>query len=281
MKLLTFGDYTIPGLVRYSDNFNDAVQRTVRRPGLDGGFDLWGASRLPKEVGSIQATWWLQAATVAEMRTLLDEVRGLQWIGEQRLVMDPENGAATRYVMAKAINVRAAWNVANAPHRQLRVDVSWQCATSYWQTSGSGVPRFNRGFLFNNGVLFGGAAATTVTGVSTDLTVTVGGNAPTFATVVFEQSGGATCENPTVRRMVDGAVVDQVAYTGTLTGSNRLIIDARANAVTLDGANALGDLTFTRNHWLELVPGVNTVRVLFANSGDESDVTVRFDERWN
>jgi hypothetical protein len=280
MKLLTFGDYNIPGLQRYSDNFNDVVQRTVRRPGLDGGFDLWGAERLPKEVGSIQASWWLQAGDVGAMRGLLDEVKGLQWIGEQRLVMDPEDGTATRFANAKVINIRAPWNVANAPHRQIRVDVSFQCAEPYWQTLGTGAPRWGQ-FRWGDGSRWGGGTPVTVTGASTDLTVTVGGNAPTFANVVLQQGGGTSCENPTIQRIKDGVAVDEVAYAGTLSGTNQLVIDARANAVTLDGADAFGALTFTRNHWLLLEPGDNTIRVQFDNGGDESDVTVRFVERWN
>lgn len=281
MRITRFGDYIFPAQSEFSTNFGEVMLQTVKLPGTDGGFDVYGDDLAPKAVGNVRVGLWLVADTEAQMRSKVDAIYGLVAAGRKRLYLDPRNGGALRYTWAKLNNVQSSENVRNVPHRMLKVTLNFQCEEPYWLGQGASVPYYGGGFTYGGGAVFGGGTSTyAASGTSTDITVTNNGTAHTYPRIILEPGTGQTCEDAIIQRIVGGAVVDSVSYTGTLTDVNELIIDCRNSSVTLDGAAAYNNLTVTRAYWIMLLPGANTLRVKFTNSGDACAVKVRFFTRY-
>lgn len=282
MRLVRFDDYIFPAQTEFSTNFGDVLLRSVRLPGRDGGFDPYGAAQAPKEVGNIRTAFWLQAATPAIMRGLVDEVYGLIAKGRKRLYIDPQDGSGQRYATAKVNNISIAEAVREVPHRLQRVELNFQAVEPYWIGTGASTPTWGGGFTWGGGTAWGGSAPTySASGTSTDITVTNEGSAPTHARITLTVGAGDSVQNPVIRRIVDGATVDEVSYTGTLTAGDVLDIRGRSSRVLLNGSAAYANFSFTRGHWIMLEPGANTLRFIFDNAGDAVDtIKVRYVTRY-
>ena len=281
MRLTRFGDYVFPAQTEFSTNFGEVMLKTVKLPGVDGGFDIYGDDMAPKAVGNVRVGLWLLANNEAEMRWRVDEVYALAGLGRERLYLDPRNGEANRYTWAKLNNVQSSENAKNAPHRMMKLTLSFQCEEPYWLGQGTEAPYYGGGFTYGSGAVFGGGTTSyDLTGLSTDLTVTNNGNAHTYPRIILEPQTGDSCENVVIQRIVSGSVVETVSYTGVLDDTNQLVIDCRNVSVALDGVAAYAALTVTRGYWLMLKPGANTVRVKFDNAGDAARVKIRYFSRF-
>lgn len=282
MRLIRFGTYTFPAQTEFSTNFGDVVMQTSRLPGRDGGYDYCADAPAPKEVGNVRVGFWLTADSPAELRAKVDACYGMIETGLARLYIDPQNGDGYRYCEAKVNNIRIAEGVRDLPHKRQKVDLNFQVAGEpFWISTGTEAPTYGGGFSYGGGSSYGGdTTPTALSGLQTDVTVTNGGSAHTSPRFTLDVGAGQTCEDFTIQRLVGGTVVEQVKYTGVIAGAHRLEVNCRALSVTLDSTAAYANLTFTRGHWVKLVPGSNTLRFKFKNVGDAASVKIRYVTRY-
>lgn len=272
--------YVFPNTIQsVSDNFKDIVTRIVKLPGVDGGFDEYGSDRAARETGRITVSFMLIARDPEEMTALRDEVNKMAGFGVKRLFMRPTDpNAAERFCYARLNNINIPEQPAQRTNLWQPVTCIFQAGDPTWVTLGNEAPRWGE-FSWGGGALWGGGAGTAVAGVQTDLTISHPGTAVVPARIVIECGASESCQNPTVQRIVDGQVVDEVSYTGTLVATDSLEINARALSVKKNGANAYTSaFDFTHPAWFRIEPGDNAVRVLFANAGDEATVKILFYE---
>lgn len=270
---VTFGDtspqvYTFTNIQGYSDNFADVVAQSVRLPGLDGGFDVYGSTPAPKAIGQVRVSIRLYAETRAAMTTARTNLRAMLSWGVQKLIVQPSDaGADTRYCYARVNNINMAERPADNTDFIQSVTVVFQVADPYWMAST--------------------ATSTTISasGTSTDGTVTNDGNANALPVITIAPTAGNTCENPEVRR-IDGSgnVLDAIGYTGTLTDTDTLTINCKTSAIEVNGSDSWSnkdETNTTHPDWLRLASGDNTIRVIFANVGDVADVTFDFEDTYH
>jgi hypothetical protein len=159
------------------------------------------------------------------------------------------------------------------------VTVVWQASEPFWLTPGNGVV-WGGGWEWGDGTLWGGGTGTTVTG-SNDFTLNNPGSAYTLPSISIRPASGKSVSSVLIRRIVTGAVVDEVRYDGPLAATEYLFIDCRRLKVTLDGASAYNPLFRYKNgSWLRLLPGDNTVRVQFGQPTDEAVCRFHYPYRW-
>lgn len=285
MKVLKqFGDiYTFPDTqISYNDNFRELLTRTQRVPGGHGGFDQLGDERGLSEVGSVQAAFWLEFNSEAEAAEMMDTIGLINDAGVQRLFMQHYGTMPLRWCWARLNNQQQAQSVLNMPHKRQRVPLSFEISDPFWYTPGNGAV-WGGGWLWSDGTLWGGDAdaTTNVTGLSTDLTFTNNGNAFTLPKITIRPPTGESVQDPIIRRIVAGEVVDEVKWLGKLEAEDSLVIIPDRHAVYLNSVAIYSSVFQAKNaHWMRLLPGANTLRVLFGDSGDEADVTVRYLERY-
>lgn len=281
-RVVSFGGYTFENAVsQFQDNFLDLVPRTIRLPGLSGGFALDGITPSAQEIGRVTLRHWVQATSPAEMVNKLDAIRALASQGVKRLTVEPFPGAAYRYCWASIHNIQMSQNVNQRPSFQQQVTFDWQIADPRWYSDADGAPYWGE-FDWGDGSKWGGTnAGTAVSGLTTTLTVTPVGNAPTLPKISIMTYAAQTVTNPTIQRLIAGVVVDSVAYTGVLGAHETLLINCRSQAVRWQSQSAYAAFTALRpERWLELQPGANTLKVLFGNSGDAATVRIGYEDAW-
>lgn len=277
-------------LVSLRDNFRDLVQRATRLPGLSGGVNEYGVAPSPRAVGNVQATFWLIAdehltpdEQAQQMEQLKSDVARMSSFGVRRLYKQPTDATLDeRYCEASISNINYTETSSEQPHARLRVQVNWQVTNPRWYSQGTEAPSWGDGSSWGSGSSWGGTAPTyAVSGTSTEFTVTPSGNAETFPRIIIQCGASQTAENIRIQRFVNGSVVDQVAYGGILGNNDRLIINTRANRVTLNGvSNYTSDFTYNNASWFRLQPSANTIRVLMDNAGDGADLEFRYYEAY-
>lgn len=287
MKLLKrFGTgsklYTFDGKqTSYNDNFADLVTATSRMPGMDGGFDEYGSQRSPAEVGLVQAYIILDFNSIVEATTKVDDLRKIADWGVQPLWMLPTQGGTERWCWARVNSVVTSQNVKNTPHKRQAAKLTFQVADPFWYGYGnSSGSIIGVDFLLGTSV-FGGGSPSALSGLSNTVSITNAGNAFTYLQIVIQPADGQSCANPIVQRIENGDVVDQVRWYGTLAALDQLYIDARRQKVTLNGIGAY-DARFaaTTGEWMRLNPGSNTIKILFGNTSDAANVSLRYLERY-
>lgn len=280
--LKRFGDvYTFPAdQLNISDNFADLVTRTRRVAGADGGFDDLGDGRSLSEIGSVRADFWLFAESAADARTQIEAIEKMADAGVQRLYMQPMDiSKAQRWCWARVDNIAIPQNAIDQPHKRIRAQLTFQVSDPFWYSAGS-FAVWGGGSKWGDGTRWSGGAVTSVNGLSTTLTVTNNGNAYTLAQMSLHPTSGVM-NQPIIRRIVNGRVVDEVSYMGMLTTSSYLFIDAQKLAVRLNDANAYGDQFHAKNaYWMRLLPGSNTIEVRMADATDSGNICLRWLERY-
>lgn len=286
MPLVRFGFgtrmYTFPGTLQgYSDNFTDVVPRTVRLPGLSGGFDQYGDDEAPAEIGKVQQQWMLVATDREDMDALRDDVRAMKSWGKAVLWMQPTDpDEPERFCWARLNNLNLARREHDHTDLWQPVAAIWQVDSPYWLVPGS-----TEAALWGDGVTtwgggrkWGGAAALqAASGLSTTLAAaTNGGNARALPRITIYVGAGQTCVNPVVERLVGGAVADSVGYAGTLSAGSVLEINCRAASVLLNKADAYAALTYSTPDWMQLLPGANVLRLRMGTAGSACSVAVRW-----
>lgn len=280
-KVLRFGAYVFPDTgTDYNDNFRDLVTRTSRLPGLSGGYDELGAGRAPGEIGNVSYSLILKAATEAQMLAARDTLAKIADYGRSRLFIQPTDpDAQERFTWARVQNIQFVERYRDLPQFNLRATINWQVADPRWFTQGTEAWSWGDGTAWGAAPWGGSATPQACSGTQTDFTITTEGNATTEPRITVSCGAGQTCQNPTVQRLVNGVMVDQVKYEGTLVAGDELLVDCRALRVLLNGTSAYSTaFTFLHPAWFRLEPGANSIRVLLANSGDAASVTLRYFE---
>jgi hypothetical protein len=245
--------YTFSNVESFSDNFADLAPTTTRTLGLSGGFDVYGSEVAPSSVGVVRVSLTVDTARDS-MQGTLDTLRKIADRGLEKLYYQPQGSLTERWCYARIQNIQHT-------HRGddylslVRVQVIFQVPDPFWYEDET-------------------TTSQACTGSSTDITVTNNGNATALAKIKISCGAGETAENPRIRRIVDGNTVDEVEYSGTVSATEELIIDAQSKAVTLDGSNAYEGNPADHPDWFRLLPGSNTVRVVFTNGGDAATVYV-------
>jgi len=269
-RVVSFGSYTFPSkLVQLDSNFGDGVPRTQRLPGMDGGYDEFGDDPAPTEIGRITLRLRVAqdgmdlAAQGTAMQALRDGLRALVGLGRQVLTVEPSGGTATRWTYARANYVQTNEKMPAISDRLSDFTIDLQCADPHWYSDNAG-----------------SGTAVAAAGTATDFTLTNGGNARTVPVVALVAGTAALPNGVTLRRLDGTAVKDQVAFAGTVAAGGTLVIDARALAVTLNGADAYGT-AFAYDHpaWLRLLPGDNDYRIVLG-AGEAATVTWTWDDAW-
>jgi len=247
--------YTFDLIQRWSPDFADGINATVRTVGMSGGIDQFGGDDAPDAVKSIVLTFYLWAETTAEMQTKRDAVTKLKALGTRKLYWQPQGTANQRWCYAKVDNVRMSQDREGQGDLMQLVQINFHVSEPRWyETEESQV--------------------VAVSGTSTDAVITNNGSAPAQVRVNLFAAGAAVCENPTIRRIVSAVAVEEMSYVGIITGGNTLIIDTEEKSVEKSAVSVYEDFSADTPHWLWLMPGANTIRFLCEGAGNSAAATV-------
>lgn len=277
MTSFEFGAYTFENVQSYSDNFRDTVPRTVRLPGTDGGYDIFGPEAPPVQIGNVDISFVLVAYSRSDMQAKRDAVGALVWDGWDKLKKTPTGAADTRFCVAKVNSIRMPEDRAGHSDLHQQVQVSFQVAVPFWFVNEFEASEWGEGDSWGQNVPWGGSPVSQAcSGLSTDISLTNDGNAVAIPRVQVSCGGAQTCEDVSIEHIVGGSAVETVEYTGVIGNSENLYIDCRTKSVLYEAADAYDDFDFDHPDWLRLLPGSNTLRVKFKNSGDAATVYVRY-----
>lgn len=286
-QLYTFNQ---SNLISLRDNFRDLVQQASRLPGLSGGVNEYGIGPSPRAIGNVQAVLWLLADESLppdeqgkQIQALKSDLATMSSYGVKRLYKQSSDATEDeRYCEASISSISYTETSAEQPHARLRVQVNWQVTNPRWYSQGTEAPAWGDGTNWGGGLAWGGTAPTyNISGTSTNITITPQGNAETFPRLILQCGAAQTAQNIRIQRIVNGTVVDQVRYAGTLGNNDRLVINTRANSVTKNGiSHYTSDFTYNNAGWFRLLPGANTIKVLMDNAGDACDLEFRYYEAY-
>lgn len=265
---------TSPGDQEYKTNFANMVTKITRLPGTDGGYDEYAFSRAPSEIGSVQFGIVLVSATRAGMQPLRDALKTIAAWGMGRLI-DNVNGVE-RWCWAKIAAGDITEQRAQNSDLFQPVKLTFSVPDPYWYATGTETT-WGSGWKWGDGTKWGGSLAPTTITASGTITVTNNGSADTYARVIVANTSGSTIADPIIRRMVNGAVVDEVKYTGTIATGTTLSINPRSHKAVVAGVNHLENLTYKNSNWIKLAPGSNTLKVYVEGV---ADVYIRYFERY-
>ncbi|NUQ07326.1 MAG: phage tail family protein [Anaerolineae bacterium] len=239
----------------------DGVPRTLRLPGMDGGYDLFGDSALPREVGQVRARFVVVAENAAAMAAARDAVLAMSGYGRARLVIEM-HGGDQRWNWAKVNSISLPTEHDAIADRFAEATVDFQCALPHWYSTNDDSPQVEA-----------------CSGAATTFTVTNAGNAIAVPIITIDP-GSAISGGLTIQRLVSSEVADEIVYAAALISTDALIIDCPALSVTKNDADAYST-AFGADHsaWMRLLPGDNTIKVILG-AAETADVTVEWDDCW-
>lgn len=289
MRLLTrFGAgsrlYTFNGeIVDYDDNFAELENKVTAMPFADGGFRQLGDARGSSKLGMVTASYWLHFDDQNDAFSKINAFRQMQDYGMQRLFMQPETLSAGEWWCWAAVkDVEVPRNIKNLPHKRIKVKAVFEVPDPFWY-SASGLLVWGGGAKWGEGATakWGGGTPTTYTGVSNAITLTNNGNAYTLPQFAIRPDTGQTCADPVIRRIVDGAVVDEVRFYGVLGVGDNLMIDCRKKTIRLNDVDQYtNSFRAATPDWMRLLPGSNSIELRFAQSTDAAKVNIKFPTRY-
>ncbi|MGJ3241149.1 MAG: phage distal tail protein [Anaerolineae bacterium] len=289
--LLRFGSgdqlytFTPSDQIQLRDNFRNAVPRTTRLPGLSGGFDEYGASIAPAEVGNVSVTFGYEATSNADMLTKKRAIGNMKAFGRKRLYKQPLDDSADEvYCEARVNAIEFNEAVGTRPERYQTFTINFQVDNPYWFTQGTEAPQYGDGSIFGSGVTYGGSPVEeSLVGADNSFTVTPSGNDITYPRITLTVPATKSASNIRIQRLVNGSVIDQLRYAGTLDAGDMLEINCRSYAVFLNGDDGYtSDYSFNTASWFRLIGGTdNSVRVLMDEATDEIDIQLRYYEAYN
>jgi len=159
-----------------------------------------------------------------------------------------------------------------------KVQITWQVSDPAWLTAGNSNALWGD-FNWGSGT-WGGGSGTTITGSGT-ITLTNNGNLPTPVDIAIRPTAGNVATDPIIRRVVGGAAVDEIKWTGTLTATDTLNIRASSQSVYLNAVDAY-DSRFSAltTDWLLAEPGSNAIQIILTNPTDVISASLRYLERY-
>lgn len=262
MSTLRFDSYALPHLQTLSDNFTDAITRTVRLPAAHGGYDPFGDAPAPNEIGQVRASGVLLADSAQAMQTQRDALDALRGWGTRDLFRQPTDPAAReRFCRARVQYIRYSERPAGQSAYRLPYQIWWQVSDPRWQDTQTRTLDFS------------------AYGTSSSADLTRSGGALALPNITL--TALADCVDPTMERLDGGTTVDQVAFSGTLAAGSVLVVDAAAHRVTLDGVALDPALyTFTHPDLLRLPPATPRVQVRCTNESASAAVRVTWRDAW-
>jgi len=273
--------YTFPDTIQtLNGNFGSLITLTSKLPGADGGFDEFGLGVSPAEIGKVSVEFTLISDTREGMTALRDAVYKMRGFGRKQLFMQPsDNALPPRWCWGRVASIPINEKVAKHTDLWQPVTVNFHVPDPMWYAQGTEAVLWGA-FNWGDGSVWGGTApAWAISGELTDQTVTPVGSAIIQPRIKISCGAGQTVTNPTIQRVVNGEVVDQVSYTGTLVASDVLEINCRAWLVKKNSVDAYTSaFSFLHPSWFRLYPGANTVRIRFANSTDAATIRMLYFE---
>lgn len=286
MPIVSFGSYDFTAahvfLGDFEYNFTDLVLESSRLPGMSGVFDEYGRSSVaPNAKGTVKQELTLRT-TSADMDDYRDALNAIATWGRQILTLEPDGYPTNpaRFCTARVRRVMMKQRLGYHTRIHQPVTIEWEVADPRWLVNLSG------GSLWGVGewgsAVWGGAADTiAASGEVTDTQITYNGNVPAEVTVEIQTGASETCTNPMVQRVVNGRVVEQWRFIETLGNSETLRVDPRRHTVRLNHQVAYDDrFSYLTAGWLSLVPGEQTIRVVFNNSSDAATVKLFYYEAY-
>lgn len=271
-------------LQTYTDNFAELVTRTRRMPGAHGGFDELGEERSLSEIGTIRQQIFLVAEDEDDMQPKRDALKAMADWGVGVLYNQPRDpNLVERFCRVRVNNVSLSEQVHMHTELHQPASIIWQAADPFWCTPGNGIV-WGQGDPVNWGegasVKWGGGSGTTITGSGT-LALTNNGSAFTLPTLSLTVPTAKSVHEVIIRRLVNGAIRDEVRYRGVLAAGDYLFIDAKRLGVWLNGYAVYGSLFSAKTaSWMRLLPGSNSLEVLFGEAADQAVVRVNYQERY-
>lgn len=272
--------YTFPTdkQFNYQCDFDKLKTYMSGLPGIHGGFSALGSGRGKAGVGTVEFEVLLEFSNLSDATDKVDSLRQMQDWGLQPLFMQPEVGSE-RFCWARLVRTPLDQDVHDVPHLRQRMPLTFEVPDPFWYTAG--VERlWDDGSLWDAGSWDGSASAPAATTVTTSgtLSVTVGGKIFALARLIVENNSAAAASNPKIRRLVNGAVVDEVEWIGTLAAGEFLEIDARRQTVIRVGTDVYSTFETPLNpDWFRLYPGTNSIECFITGT---SDFSVRWMERY-
>lgn len=291
--LISFSDgtntYTFPGAQKQlRDNFSDMVPRTVRMPGADGGFDQFGESKAPSEIGVVSVTFEQYADSNLALQSKRDEVRAMAAWGVCTLLKNC-GSLVPRYCYAR-VNSITMTEAPNDPvgNQKLTATVDFQVADPYWMTDGTwGTSDGDWGDAIT---LSGIQTNASTDATSTQLSESVGGLFPTFPKFYIVTTGG-NMTTVAIKRTNAAYEPEETASQADLyiTGLNTaaLVIDSETMAVAygadtiLTGTEAFDKVTtYLYPNFVTLQPGTGNYFKIWVVGGTGRTVKIGWKERY-
>ena len=280
--ILTFGDYTFPNVQRVLPDFVQLRTKIQTAPGMDGGFDVYGEGVAPTAPGRATEEFILISSTREGMDVLRDAVKTLPSYGVAKLIYQPtEPSDDERWCWARALPQPMRQDKAGQDDYWQSVTVNFEVSEACWYVDSYVGWKLGDGYaLGDTDLLIGedpdgnGPYEIAASGASTDDSIDNDGNVTAIPKITVEPQSGQTCENPVIQRLQGNYVADEVAWEGTLTYGDILVINGRTQDVTYNAVKAWDDFDYDHPSLFRLLPGSNSIRVIFENGGDAA--TVRF-----
>ena len=269
--------YTLGNVQDQQDNFANVVPRTRRVIGSDGGFDEFGTSPAPAEIGNLQAQIVLRVNTQSDMTAKMDNLRKISRGSKGFLYMQMEDDTI-RWAKARVNSISTPVSETTHSEYIIRARLAFQLSAPHWYVNNTEEPLWGQ-FTWGDFVYGGDVTSNAVSGTITGFTVTLGGTVQTLPRIVIACGAGETAENVTIQRLVDGVAEDEITFTDVLIESDSVEVDCGAKSVLKNGVNAFDDFSFDGHpDWIRLQPGDNEIRVVMANGGDDASVAFYFND---
>lgn len=281
--IVRFGAYTFTHVQTHSDNFRTARVNVQTMPGMSGGMSTDGIYPAPTSVGRVSLSFVLVANDRADMEAARDAVNALYEVGLQKLVKQPTDaGDAERYCFAYVETISIDEDKSKHTDIFQRVKITFVVPSPFWESAAYASYTLADGKDLNDGLTFAnGSFAVSASGLLTTTTLTNNGNAPAWCKVAVTCGVGQTCAMPTLQRLKNGAVADEVAYHGVLAAGDEWFVDGKRQFAHLNGVNVIGGLfSYKTIDFLRLAPGANTINIRFSNVGDAATARFWFNHTW-
>lgn len=281
-RLVSFGSYTFPTTQsEFNTNFGDITTKTIRVPGMDGGFSQDGWGKGDSAIGRITFGFWLVAEDPDDMEAKRDAVLKLAGLGLQKLIYQPEDATAEqRWCWARVNYPTISQNFEDGANNLFqRVQMIFHVPDPRWYSDAGYSPQLADGSYTADGSLYviNGYLSNVVSNATKTFTVVNDGTHEVIPAVLIEPGAGASiATNPKIQRIVDGYAVDEVQVLGDLYG-HELAFDGKRQVAMWDGKRIFGSFEYGRGAFysvdfkykhpafLRLAPGSNTIKVTFDN----------------
>lgn len=271
-----FGPLTLPErMVRHDHNTVAARKSLVQTVAgaFDGAGDGQAGMALPQNL-DYEGLIYEEDLTV--WRAAVDALRGMSR-KRARLYRRGLDDDAVHWCVARLMATETDYEMERSSVYEVRLRFS---QLSPWVGHDHTAWVLDDGSLLDDALYLDEAGFTaTLSGASTNLVVTNGGNRAVEAVRVEITAGSA---NLTALTITGGGA--HVVFTGTVVAGQTLVIDSGAQAVQNNGAAAYGGFALGGSHtlesWLRLEPGATTLTIARTGGSTNSTVRVEFRDGW-